>query len=99
MSIIEQLEKRFDYMSDLPHRLVTEPCEDLALWNKNGKPFEWQLVESDGDHHVYVDTGYGWMALFNGETLVDITLSHVMTSNDVVVLHRGYYGVTKYIWK
>ena len=92
---VEQLNQYF--RSDLSHRIVAERM-GVEEWQTNGKPFTWQLVETQGPHAVYLDSGYGWLALFDNGKLVGCGKETINTA-DCVVLCKDYYGTPKYIWK
>jgi hypothetical protein len=59
---------------------------------------DWIIVESDGDFTVWMDNGYGLLALTRGEELCDVG-KYIARSENVVALDKDYYGVAKYIWK
>jgi hypothetical protein len=75
-----------------------EPEINLDNWNNT---HDWVAVESDGEYIVWLDQGYGLLALTKGEELCGQVGKYFIQDNKgkVTVLDRDYYGVSKYIWK
>lgn len=95
-SIIRQLEQRFNGHI-AAHQIVVKRLT-LDEWKQSANSFAWMLVETNDQHTVYLDTFYGWLALFNNGVLVGVG-KETITSNDCVVLCKDYFGTPKYIWK
>jgi hypothetical protein len=63
-------------------------------------PLAWRIVEQTAPFTVCLDTHYGRLALFEGDTLAGIGKLHIIPDNNkCVVLDKDYYGVPKYIWQ
>jgi hypothetical protein len=77
----EHLAQLEDYLKDHPHAETTEDWEDewdLDAWKKAGNPYVWhehQVVENAA---LYVDSGYGNIALFVDDNLVDVGNKHIV---------------------
>lgn len=92
-NVLEQLKKAF---KEFPHDTIDED-EDYKEWEKQGKPYWWGLAETEGKYSVYMDYGYGNLAVFSDGELIGYGLRKIITK-EVVVLHRDYYETSKYIW-
>lgn len=73
-------------------------ADETDVWVSKGRPCQWVLVETDDVYSVYEDVAYGRMALFINDSLVSHGM-HMCSTQDIVVLHKEYFGVSKYIWK
>lgn len=70
---------------------------NIDEWLEKGRPHEWLLVETNNDWSVYVDVGYGYLALFCKNRLVGTGKQHIITDENIVVLDTEYYGLKHYI--
>ena len=71
-------------------------------WVERGSPYSWMLYEAVAKEQilVYVDYGYGFMAVFQNRTLKAFGPSIVIqTFDDYVVLDRDYYGTQHSVYK
>lgn len=59
---------------------------------------DWVVAEVSDEFVVWLDNGYGIIALTKGDKLVDYG-NYICRCDDVVVLDRDCYGVSKYIWR
>jgi hypothetical protein len=88
---------------DHPNLVIENVSQRLGVdeWQAKGKPHEWEMVEEKDVHgrcfRVYVDYGHGKIALTEEGKLVRHGKDFLST-DDVVVLEKEYYGVRKYIW-
>lgn len=66
-------------------------------WLAAGRPHTWILVESQSIYEVYVDVGFGSIALFVGDVCAGVGKDCVVTDK-AVALDRDCYGAAKYLW-
>jgi len=98
-SAIEQLKQYFAGRdSDLHIIIDSRDSQTSEQWTDAGGPHTWVLVETDNEHSVYIDVGYGYIALFENGVLAGCSDTYVNTAT-AVAMDRDYYGTTKYIWK
>lgn len=81
---------------------------EIDAWVAEGRPRIWCIVESTifvggGEtYHAAVDFGYGRMALFHGDKLVQETASDVIVYRfgkaSVVMVNQDYYGAPGYLY-
>lgn len=101
MSNEEKLKQLMACARSVPHVRglhVYGKIEDLEEWYKAGRPSTWEEVEKSDNYTVWVDFGYGALALFDGDNFLEAG-KHEIIRGDVVVLDRDYYATKKYIWK
>lgn len=73
----------------------------LRQWEDAGSPYVWNLVETKKPFFVYYDQGYGYIALFHGETLIGWGKDQIINIegySDVMVLNIHAYGLYSYLW-
>ena len=70
-------------------------------WNKAGSPFIWKKVESKNGYDVWIDLGYGYLALTKGEILIATDMYRIVGiegHEHVAVLEKTYYGTKGYLF-
>lgn len=72
--------------------------QSLEVWQAEDKPANWIAVETNRQYTVYVDHSYGWLALFDNNTLLCSGKETMYDCGGVVVLDKEYYSASKYIW-
>lgn len=86
-------------MSQKVEERVNLPRLSLEEWEAQGKPKMWETVESKGEYEVQIDSGYGYMRLMKFGLEVEEAYNGIIVHDNVVVLDKDLYGVTKYIWR
>lgn len=93
-----KLEALVNANKDYKHIWYTDSSLDaISKWTELGKPRMWYLVATSGEYTLYDDRGYGLMALFKGDELVNMG-KHAIVTNEVVAIQNEYYGTTNRIF-
>ncbi len=71
---------------------------DNDQWKKDGCPCLWRRVEESGEFVVFLDDGYGQLALFENGVLLEVGRKTIVTDN-CVVMAPGSTGTKKFIWR
>lgn len=67
-------------------------------WFELGRPYVWHIAEQYGETTVLIDSGWGFMAVYNRtDGLIQATSSNMIEIGDVIVLDKEYYGTESYI--
>lgn len=79
----KELEKA---LPNFPHRIypLAERQFRLDEWEEAGCPFQWIEVDQKEGYTAYVDAGYGWIALFTGNQLIDVSRSNLVGDEHVI---------------
>jgi hypothetical protein len=80
------------------NHIISDSQQNISAWVADGKPANWIEVETNGNYTVYVDHSYGWLALFDNNTLLCWGKETMYDCGGVVVLDKEYYSASKYIW-
>ena len=82
------------------HIMLSPEGEDITIneWENSGKPCMWSLAEEKDGYKLFDDLGYGYMALFKDNELVEVTSHNQIVTNDVVAVENQYYGITNRIF-
>lgn len=73
----------------------------ISDWMDRGRPYSWSIVEEKGDFFVYYDRGYGYLALFHGDTLIAWGKDQIINVEgypSVMVLNIQSYELSNYLW-
>lgn len=91
-----KLQQLKDLYYDTEHIFEKQLTEEE--WVNQNKPHIWWRVEVNENLMVLTDCGYGRIALFDGDKLIESSKASIITDT-VVVMDKNYYPVTKYIWR
>jgi len=80
---LEQLKKRLSRRN----HIIRDDSVSLEEWKTLGKPFIWHLHQAADTAVLYVDSSYGYVALFVDDELADIS-----TGREVV--GKGWAGIS-----
>lgn len=93
------LAKYFRGLRSEPHKFFSGPKGlNSEEWIAEGKPFCWRVAEVSGTILVLIDSAYGWLSAFDGDTVLGASISSIVTPN-VAILDKDYFSVGKYIWR
>jgi len=67
-------------------------------WEDEGCPHTWKLLEVNGEYSVVVDTSYWMMFLFKNDEIISYG-EHIIITENVVVMDKNHYEISKYIWR
>ena len=83
------------------HIMLSPEGEDITTdeWENSGRPCMWNLAEEKDGYKLFDDLGYGYMALFKDDELLEVTSHDQIVTNDVVAVNDQYYGVTNRIFR
>uniref|UniRef100_A0AB39C0P0 Uncharacterized protein n=1 Tax=Salmonella phage PMBT36 TaxID=3229746 RepID=A0AB39C0P0_9CAUD len=84
-------------MPNSPHVNYSDDQSNIPIWEKQGRPFLWEHVESANNYHAFFDRGYGWLCIFVGETLLDYGMDEIVR-DDVIFLNKGFYYVANSLY-
>jgi hypothetical protein len=100
---MQQVQERQMYfkVGDSPHVYIETVPLTIDQWIAAGRPYNWTLEErlmvKGRLIEVLIDVGYGGIALFINGTFAAFGKKNIVFE-DLVILDKEYYQVSKLIW-
>lgn len=85
-------------MPNNPHVNFSEDKSNIPVWEKEGRPFLWEHVESANGYHAFFDRGYGWLCIFKDKTLLDYGVDDEIVRDEIIFLNRKFYDVANSLY-
>lgn len=76
----------------------------IDTWVALGNPRVWRPVEYDSGLYVYLDRGYGIIAVIHDDESASTPTflgagKDTIVGKDFIVVDRDYHGTMKYVWR